>query len=83
MSIGFWECLKRERDIRIKPKMEKRASGIPAPKRQILYSSFQRKLSGRDGNPQTYSSFSIPTEMAGIFTYHLSNHTLPTRHAGN
>ena len=39
------------------------------------YSSFQRKVSEKDGNPQTYSSFPVPTEMTGKILYHLQTPT--------
>ena len=41
------------------------------------YSSFHRKVAGKDGNPQRYSSFPVPTEMTGKILYHLKTPTRP------
>ena len=41
------------------------------------YSSFHRKVSGKDGNLQTYSSFPVPTGMTGKSLYHLWTPTRP------
>ena len=41
------------------------------------YSSFLWKVSGNDGNPQTYSSLPVPTGITGKILYHLWTPTRP------
>ena len=57
-------------------------SNFPLKSQMVQLIPVRTCLSVKDKNPQTYSSFSIPTEMTGKSLYHLLSHTRPTRRAG-
>lgn len=83
LSDGHLRNLAREADqcrrghVVIVPRQRRVYTSIAFNRKFKWHSSFHRKVSKKDGNLQTHSSFPIPTGMTGKSLYHLWTPTHP------